>query len=96
MPLELKKQKNRKIKMKKNKKVISVNDLTKNDFEEIMDKASKKKKVPMIKSEQVNMRLTPDILKIAKELAKRSSKPMTTFLSELLVEDLKRIWKLVN
>jgi hypothetical protein len=50
----------------------------------------------MIKSEQVNMRLTPDILKIAKELAKRSSKPMTTFLSELLVEDLKRIWKLVN
>jgi aspartate carbamoyltransferase catalytic subunit len=82
--------------MKKNKKVISVNDLTKNDFEEIMEKASKKRKVPMIKSEQVNMRLTPDILKIAKELAKRSSKPMTTFLSELLVEDLKRIWKLVN
>jgi aspartate carbamoyltransferase catalytic subunit len=96
MPLELKRQKNRIIKMKKNKKVISVNDLTKNDFEEIMEKASKKKKVPMIKSEQVNMRLTPDILKIAKELAKRSSKPMTTFLSELLVEDLKRIWKLVN
>jgi hypothetical protein len=82
--------------MKKNKKVISVNDLTKNDFEEIMEKASKKRKVPMIKSEQVNMRLTPDILKIDKELAKRSSKPMTTFLSELLVEDLKRIWKLVN
>ena len=81
---------------KKNKKVISVNNLTKNDFEEIMEKASKKKKVPMIKSEQVNMRLTPDILKIAKELAKRSNKPMTTFLSELLVEDLKRIWKLVN
>ena len=96
MPLELRRQKNRIIKMKKNKKVISVNDLTKNDFEEIMEKASKKKKVPMIKSEQVNMRLTPDILKIAKELAKRSSKPMTTFLSELLVEDLKRIWKLVN
>lgn len=82
--------------MKKNKKVISVNNLTKNDFEEIMEKASKKKKVPMIKSEQVNMRPTPDILKIAKELAKRSNKPMTTFLSKLLVEDLKRIWKLVN
>lgn len=96
MLLELKGQKNRVIKVKKNKKLISVNDLTKNDFEEIMDKASKKKKVPMIKSEQVNMRLTPDILKIAKELSKRSSKPMTTFLSELLVEDLKRIWKLVN
>lgn len=39
--------------MKKNKKIISVNHLTKNDFEEIMEKASKKKKVPMIKSEQV-------------------------------------------
>lgn len=82
--------------MKKNKKEISVNELTKNDFEEIMEKAIKKKNVPMIKSEQVNMRLTPDILKIAKELAKRSKKPMTTFLSDLLVEDLKRIWKLAN
>ena len=82
--------------MKKIKKNISINDLTKNDFEEIMDKASKKKNVPMIKSEQVNMRLTPDILKIAKELAKRSKKPMTTFLSELLIEDLNRIWKLAN
>lgn len=56
--------------MEKNKKSISVNDLTRHDFKEIMDKASKKKQVPMIKSEQVNMRLTPEVLKIAKELAK--------------------------
>jgi predicted DNA binding CopG/RHH family protein len=84
------------MKVKKSKKNISVNDLSKNDFEEIMERSSKKKNVPLIKSEQVNMRLSPDILKIAKELAKRSSKPMTTFLSDLLIEDLKRIWKLAN
>lgn len=96
MPFELRKQKNKGELMKKNKKNISVNDLTKSDFDEIMEKALKKKNVPVIKSEQVNMRLSPDILKIAKELAKRSKKPVTTFLSDLLIEDLKRIWKLAN
>jgi len=82
--------------MKKNKKNISVNDLTKSDFDEIMGKSLKKKNVPIIKSEQVNMRLAPDVLKIAKELARRSKKPVTTFLSDLLIEDLKRIWRLAN
>jgi hypothetical protein len=82
--------------MKKNKKNISVNSLTKSDFDEIMENSLKKKNVPVIKSEQVNMRLSPDILKIAKELAKRSKKPVTTFLSDLLIEDLKRIWNLAN
>ena len=78
------------------KKHTSVNDLTKADFDEIMKKSSKKRDVQMIKSVQINMRLSPDILKIAKELAKRSKKPVTTFLSELLIEDLKRIWKLAS
>ena len=78
------------------KKKISVNDLTSRQFEEIMDNVSKRKNVPLIKSEQVNMRLSPDIVFVAKQLAKRAKKPMTTFLAELLSEDLLRIWKLAN
>jgi predicted DNA binding CopG/RHH family protein len=75
------------------KKHIAVNDLTKADFDEIMEAVGKKKNIPLIKSEQINMRLEPEVIKIAKILAKRAGKPTTTFLSELLKEDLSRIWK---
>ncbi len=78
------------------KKKISVNNLTDQQFDEIMGKVSKRKDVPLIKSEQVNMRLSPDIVFVAKQLAKRAKKPMTTFLAELLAEDLLRIWKVAN
>lgn len=78
------------------KKVLSVNDLTKEDFEEITKAAKKKKNVPLIRSQQINMRLTEDLVKMAKVLAKRAGKPTTTFLSDLLREDLLRIWKLVG
>ena len=77
-------------------KKITVNELTDAQFEEIMNKASKRKDIPLLKSEQVNMRLSPDLLFIAKKLAKRARKPVTTFLAELLGEDLHRIWKVVK
>jgi predicted DNA binding CopG/RHH family protein len=77
-------------------KKISVNDLTDAQFEEIMNKASKKRDVPLLKTAQVNMRLSPDLLFIAKKLAKRAKKPVTTFLAELLGEDLNRLWKVVK
>ncbi len=78
------------------KKNISVNQLGKNGFEEIMSAVEKKKNGPLIKSEQINMRISPEVVKVAKELAKRAGKPTTTFLSDLIREDLLRIWKLIR
>ena len=76
------------------KKNLSVNQLSEEDFHEIMSSVHKKKKVPVVKSEQINMRLSPEVVKVAKELAKRAGKPTTTFLADLLREDLLRIWRL--
>lgn len=78
------------------KKTLSVNQLSDEDFKEIMSSVDKKKKIRVVKSEQINMRLSPDVVKIAKELAKRAGMPTTTFLSDLLKEDLLRIWKLLR
>jgi hypothetical protein len=79
------------------KKNVSVDQITDEDFDEIMSSVEKtKRKIPLIKSEQINMRLSPDVVKVARELAKRAGKPTTTFLSDLLKEDLLRIWKLIG
>jgi predicted DNA binding CopG/RHH family protein len=78
------------------KKKISVNDLTADQFEEIMTKVAKKKNIPLIKSEQINMRIAPDLLFMAKELAKKTGKPVTTFLSDLLKEDIQRLWSVMK
>ena len=94
MLLELIEEKDERSFMKK--KVLSVNDLTEEDFHEITKLAKRKKNAPLIKSQQIIMRLTEDLVKMAKVLAKRAGKPTTTFLSDLLREDLIRIWKLVG
>ena len=78
------------------KKKVSVNSLTDDQFREIMESAAKKKNIRLVKSEQVNMRLAPDLIFVAKELAHRAKKPMTTFLTELLADDLRRMWKVVK
>lgn len=78
------------------KKTLSVNDLSTKDFNEIMSAVKKKKNVPLVKSQQINMRLSNDLVEMAKVLAERAGKPTTTFLSDLLREDLVRIWKLVG
>jgi hypothetical protein len=75
---------------------ISVNQLSKSDLDEIMLSVEKKKNIPLVKSEQINMKLSPEILNVAQKLAKRAGKPTTTFLSELLKEDLLRIWRLIR
>ena len=54
------------------KKKISVNELSADQFQEIMTGVAKKKNIPMIKSEQVNMRLSPDLVFVAKKLAQRA------------------------
>ncbi len=59
-----------------------------------MGKVSKRTDIPLIKSKQLNMRLTPDLIFIAKNLAKKAGKPMTAYLAELLRENLQRLWKI--
>ena len=78
------------------RKKISVNNLSDDQFEKIMNNVAKKKNIPIIKSEQVNMRLTKDMVFIAQKLAQRAKLPMTTFLTELLSEDLRRMWKVAK
>jgi predicted DNA binding CopG/RHH family protein len=78
------------------KKKISVNTISDKDFQEIMGGVIAKKNVPLIKSEQVNMRLSPSVILMAKKLALKAGKPLTTFLSQLLIEDLERLWKVAK
>lgn len=66
--------------------------LTTKDIDAITLKASKRKDVPLIKSEQVNMRIDPIYLERAKELASRCGEKYTTFIMNLLVEDIDRLW----
>ncbi len=77
-------------------KKISVTNLTDKQFEDIMEQVSKRTDVPLLKSEQVNMRLSPDIVYMARQLAKKAGRPVTSFLAELLTEDLRRLWKVAK
>lgn len=76
--------------MKKKKSVLE--KLSSKEIEEITSTAEKKKNVPLIKSQQVNMRLDKDHLERAQTLAKLQGLPYTTFLTQLLYEDLDRLW----
>ncbi len=80
----------------KTRKKSSVNDLTDEQFNEIMAKVSRRKDIPLIKSEQVNMRLSPTVVNMARHLAKKAGRPLTTYLAELLSEDLERLWKVAK
>lgn len=76
--------------MKKKKSVLE--KLSSKDIEEITSAAEKKKNIPLVKSQQVNMRLDSDHLERAQTLAKLQGLPYTTFLTQLLCEDLDRLW----
>jgi predicted DNA binding CopG/RHH family protein len=76
--------------MKKKKSVLE--KLSSKEIEEITSTAEKKKNVPLVKSQQVNMRLDSDHLERAQTLAKLQGLPYTTFLTQLLCEDLDRLW----
>lgn len=63
------------------------------EIEAITSAAEKKKNIPLIKSsQQVNMRLDGEHLEKAQVLAKLQGVPYTTFLTQLLREDLDRLW----
>lgn len=74
--------------MKKN----SLSKLTKKDIDAITLKASKKKNVPLIKIGQVNMRLDPIYVEKAKELASKCGEKYTTYIKNLVIEDIDRLW----
>lgn len=80
--------------MKKKKSLLE--SLSKKDIDVITKEAEKRKDVPLIKSSQVNMRLNSEDLEHAQVLAKLEGIPYTTFLTQLLREDLDRLWNVYD
>lgn len=78
------------------KKKSLLEGLSSKEIESITKAAEKKKNVPLVKSQQVNMRLDGEHLKKAVILAKLQGLPYTTFLTQLLREDLDRMWSVYN
>jgi hypothetical protein len=78
--------------MKSKKSVLE--KLSSKEIEEITSKVEKKKNIPLVKSQQVNMRLDSDSLNKAQVLAKLQGLPYTTFLTQLISEDLERLWNI--
>ena len=76
--------------MKKRKNKLE--SLSSKEIENITTHSEKRKNIPLVKSSQVNMRLTSDLLAKAKKLAKSQGLPYTTFLTKLLAEDIERLW----
>lgn len=69
-----------------------LNKFTTKEIDAITLKASKRKEAPLIKSEQVNMRIDPVHLQKIKELVSRCEEKYTTFIMNLLIEDINRLW----
>ncbi len=78
----------------RNKKIKSkLETLTTKQIEAISKQAEAREDIPLVKSKQVNMRLSPETLNRARRLAKAQGKPVTSFLATLLKEDIERLWK---
>ena len=67
--------------------------LTSDQIEEITAHAEKNHNVPLVTSQQVNMRLDMETLGRAKKLAQTQGVPYTTYLTRLLKEDIERLWR---
>ncbi len=80
--------------MKQKKSLLE--KLSSKEIEKITSAAEKKKNVPLVKSQQVNMRLDGEHLAKAQILAKLQGIPYTSFLTQLLREDLDRLWSVYN
>lgn len=78
----------------KKKKKFKLDDLTTSQIERITRQADNKKNVPLVSSQQVNMRFNSILLEKVKELAETQGLPYTTFLALLLKEDIERLWKI--
>jgi predicted DNA binding CopG/RHH family protein len=74
------------------KKKSKLETLKPEQIEKITAAAEKKKNVPLISSTQVNMRLDGETLYRAKKLAERRGIPYTSYLTQLLREDINRLW----
>lgn len=66
--------------------------LTSADVDVITKHAESRTDVPVVSSKQVNMRLSPETMARARKLAAAQGKPVTTFLANLLNEDVERLW----
>ncbi len=85
------------MKKKRARAIDSVLDsLTDQDIVTITEHAAKRRDVRLVASKQVNMRVGAEILAKAKKIAASQGKPVTTFLSSLLHEDIDRLWKVFN
>lgn len=80
--------------MKQRKSVLE--NLTQHQIETITARAEARKNVPHITSQQVNMRLDGETLARAKKLAATQGMPFTTYLTQLLKEDIERLWKILR
>ena len=81
---------------KKRTKVDTLETLTDQEIEVITKHASSRRNVRLVSSKQVNMRLSAETLAKAKKIAASQGKPVTTFLSSLLHEDIDRLWKIYS
>ncbi|MCC7460630.1 MAG: hypothetical protein IT286_04930, partial [Proteobacteria bacterium] len=75
------------------KRKINLSELTQTQIEEITKKAEQRKNVPLVKSEQLNMRIDPLYLDRLRKLAQKAGEKPTTFGTRLLMEDIDRLWK---
>ncbi len=82
--------------MKKNNRKSKLETLTEKQIEAITAQASQRKNIPLVQSKQVNMRLSAETFNQAKKLAQSQNKPLTTFLINLLKEDIGRLWKVFD
>lgn len=67
--------------------------LTAEQIEAITARAERNPNVPKVTSQQVNMRLDGETLTRAKKLAVAQGVPYTSYLTQLLKEDIERLWK---
>lgn len=70
----------------------SLATMTSADVDLITKHAENRTDVPLVASKQVNMRLNPETMARARRLAAAQGKPVTTFLANLLNEDVERLW----
>ncbi len=79
--------------MKATTKKSKLERLTHEQIEAITNQASRRTDVPLVSTRQVNMRLDADVLVRAQKLAAGVNIPYTTFLTQLLREDIDRLWR---
>jgi predicted DNA binding CopG/RHH family protein len=74
------------------RKKSKLESLTSEQIEEITNKTEIRKNIPLVKTNQVNMRIDNNLLSKIKRLAVSQGLPYTTFIAKLLKEDIERLW----